>query len=1713
MKSLKHRSLVLFTSIFLLALGMAGVASTWQGSLGDPLGARVSAAEKATAKSQPLSPQTVVLSDDFEGATTFVAANSGVNAWVIGTAAANGGTKGAYISNDAGVSNAYTNTVTSGNHIYAPIVVPAGETAAVLSFDWRTVADFDANADFDYLRVSVRTTIPVAGTMPTAAEQIPVTYSGQDNFTRAYVNLPASVATGTTQYIVFSWVNDSSVGSLPAAIDNVLVTSQVPAPLSGTKTIPGSYPSIGAAIADVNANGADTSGGSLIFNVASGSTFTETPFPLTASGSSATNRIVFQKSGGGANPKVVAEGGGNFGAPQTSLTGGVVATSDAVIAINSADFVTFNGIDVASSSVSGAAPFGKVDYGYLLRNNNILANVTTINGAQNNIIQNTTITLDRRKTAPTPTIGIMQSASTVTGGGSTATSAAQANSGNKYYNLTITNAYSGIYLLGTAAFPDDLTEVGTTSPTTFNSIGTATANDIGNGTTLTWGIRFASQSNAKVFNNEIRNVTNITGSTATVAGIHMDNAGTVTAVSLGTTQVYNNIIHDLSNAGTAAGVVFGIRANITGNAGSIGRIYNNFIYGLNSGSTVTTTVRMFGMQVQDAGTGTGATFNVQNNSIRLAPTSIATINTCFGIGGAAATNPTYDVRNNIFANFTGAQAGAAKHYTWVSTSNTSIGAAVGTVSDFNDLYIANTTNGFVGRGSTLDFADLTAWRAMQAGAGPDDTSISADPVFASVTDLHITGISPARNTGTTIGAITNDIDNEARPNEAIYEIGADEFYPQPGILALSSATYAGNEGTTLVATVNRTSGTSGIVSATYTLTDGTATGGAACTAGIDYINTGGTVTFPDSNGSQPINITLCSDAIVDPAEAFTITLSAPTGGATLGSPTVATATITDVPPPFNGSYSVGAAQPYTSLTNVGGIFEAINTGGATGNITINVTSDLTSETGAVSLNQIAGGFTVNIQPSGGPRVISGSNATVLINLNGADGVTFSGLPFGGQSLTLRNTNATSGSVIRYINDASSNLITSCIIEQNNSASSAVFYSTGTTTGNDNNVLTGSIVRGTSSSVIPFNSIVSSGTSTAISNTGLNISNNQIVDFGQAGILILTGTDGITVSSNDISETADRATALTGINLNGSTLGTNLITNNRIHGLRSSFLGAGNPSVEGMFFADARTTTISGNYIYDFPALAAGTGRIVGIEYDGSSSAAPSLTIVNNFININTTNASANPVFGIFDFAFGTNIITIDHNTVFISGTSTGGATSWGIARGTSAPTTYTMRNNLVINNRVSTGNSFAGGDQSAATGTFVSDGNFFAGIGTTPANFMDYGSSGTGTPVTTAAWQTGPPARDAGSAFTVATGLIISDIFVNQPANDLHIKPTAGASILGAGITVATVTTDIDGDPRPAAPDRGADELVEAVGGVFPAGTFFNAKFQAGNTLGGNVIVNNVLYLVGGGQTNVGANTVELGCGATVVGADATNYIIGNVQEDFCNLGTFTYPVGTTPNGSARGDGSTPEGSPPPEYSPVVVTLNAGTTFPSSLTISAADTYLPGLGATSSLSRNWSVTKVGTVNADMKFQYLNEDVYGVETSYKPFKYNGVTTIQQPGSINDVLNQFTATGVTSFSQWGAGVSAPTAANADISGRVTTAGGMPIANVKVTLTGGGLDHTVIGYTSSLGYYNFEGLPVGQNYVVSVKSRRFFFSEPSHFITLQDNITDGDFVADPQ
>ncbi len=109
-------------------------------------------------------------------------------------------------------------------------------------------------------------------------------------------------------------------------------------------------------------------------------------------------------------------------------------------------------------------------------------------------------------------------------------------------------------------------------------------------------------------------------------------------------------------------------------------------------------------------------------------------------------------------------------------------------------------------------------------------------------------------------------------------------------LQFSAPTFSVNEDGTPVAavTVTRTGATTGAVSATVNLADGTAT------APADYANSPITVNFAAGDSApKTVNIPIVNDNLVEPTETVNLTLASPTGGATIGTQSTSTLNILD----------------------------------------------------------------------------------------------------------------------------------------------------------------------------------------------------------------------------------------------------------------------------------------------------------------------------------------------------------------------------------------------------------------------------------------------------------------------------------------------------------------------------------------------------------------------------------------------------------------------------------------------------------------------------------------------------------------------------------------------------------------------------------------------------------------------------------------------------
>jgi hypothetical protein len=95
-------------------------------------------------------------------------------------------------------------------------------------------------------------------------------------------------------------------------------------------------------------------------------------------------------------------------------------------------------------------------------------------------------------------------------------------------------------------------------------------------------------------------------------------------------------------------------------------------------------------------------------------------------------------------------------------------------------------------------------------------------------------------------------------------------------------------------------------------------------------------------------------------------------------------------------------------------------------------------------------------------------------------------------------------------------------------------------------------------------------------------------------------------------------------------------------------------------------------------------------------------------------------------------------------------------------------------------------------------------------------------------------------------------------------------------------------------------------------------------------------------------------------------------------------------------------------------------------------------------------------------------------------------------------------------WTGETLAPTAALVSIGGNVLTADGRGIKNVMVTLTdSSGESRSVL--TGSFGYYRFTDVQVGEIYVLTVQAKKYIFAYPSKVVSVQEELTSLDFIAD--
>lgn len=928
------------------------------------------------------------------------------------------------------------------------------------------------------------------------------------------------------------------------------------------------------------------------------------------------------------------------------------------------------------------------------------------------------------------------------------------------------------------------------------------------------GIASAS-GNQNFFNNTIDSLVS-SGSTV-VTGI---------SITGGNAQnISKNKLYYLSNSNTA-GAVDGILID----GGTTVTVSNNHIGDLRTAASgFTDAIR--GISVTSVSS--NSAINVYYNTIYINATSLGTNFGTTGIyhqSSATATTATLNLRNNIIVNTsTPAGTGLTVAFRRSSGSANMLSNYAGTSN--NNLFYSGTpgVSRLIYSDGTSAAQTLAAYKAGTFTAGTianrDVSSVTENPPFVSTAGpnanfLHInTTVATQIESGAqNITTYTDDFDGDIRQGNGGYagtgtapDIGADEFNGIPLDLVAPVITYTALGNTSCISSdtltaaitdgvgVNTTTGTKPRIWYKKTTNLNTLPGTNTSTTDgwkyteainntspfslvIDYSLVFGGVASGDS-----IQYFVVAQDIATPTANLAInsgTFSTPQTTVALGAsafPVTGTINNYKLLTGISGTVTVGSGGTYPTLTGVGGLFEAINTGGLSGNLTANILGNLT-ETGATPLNSIGYGcasfYTLTIKPAASTTpTISGTSANAIIKLNGADYVTIDGSNSGGttKDLTIVNNSTNTSSAVVWVASASvtdganHNTVKNCNITGNAPTTTlgAIVSSSGASLGavaqtaNSYNTYQNNAVNtssygiavvgpstGDSATTIAGNTVGSSTPANKIGFRGLFISNQINVSAHDNTIMGLTTTSSSTVS---------------GIVVVGAISGGS-IESNKISDIKNTnTFGYGSNGILLNATSIASNLTISNNMIFDIASY--------GYTLDG---------VADNGYGIIVDNG------GGYNIYF--NSVSMNTNQ-----TDDGYPAAFNVTSGVTAPNSLNVRNNIFSNTQS------VGTDRFSiicnASNTVFADIDYNVYFVDTAPNLGYLGNN----VANLAAWQTAT-GKDAHS-------LSVAPVFTS--ATDLHLVVNSNCAIDHKGVPITGITIDIDNDTRDASnPDIGADEFV-----------------------------------------------------------------------------------------------------------------------------------------------------------------------------------------------------------------------------------------------------------------------------------------------------------------
>ena len=460
------------------------------------------------------------------------------------------------------------------------------------------------------------------------------------------------------------------------------------------------------------------------------------------------------------------------------------------------------------------------------------------------------------------------------------------------------------------------------------------------------------------------------------------------------------------------------------------------------------------------------------------------------------------------------------------------------------------------------------------------------------------------------------------------------------------------------------------------------------------------------------------------------------------------------------------------------------------------------ETFPLTINSIPGTSatnTITIRPADGASalLVTSNNPDGTLILNNTKYLRIDGRPggTGNSQLTFENQNTT-GNAVRFIHDASDNVIRYCTLKGVNSTTTSgtapgglFFGTTSLTTGNDNNLIEHCMLR--NGNTLPEYLVYSKGTS-GKDNSSNTFSDNEFCNFKSSAIYLSSTGNGnnwlISGNSFYYNFVSPPSASQVVIRFGSSTATGNLITGNFVGGQSAMCGGSqwiinGTLSFTGIWVASADVTK---NRISNIgSSQSSSTPVIYGLYNAGAAGITNEFS--NNMVALDG-GASQNPIlYGYYENAPAGAVCNLFYNSLQIFGPATGSSSTCVFYRNSSI--SHTLRNNIFSNKRTTGGTGKHYSIYCSATGGLNSDyNNLYSLAG--PLGYYNSASR-----VTLSDWQ----AATNGDAHSIS----FSPAFLSS--TDLHIA--WDPNLDNKGIFLTSPSTDFDENIRENPPDPGINEF------------------------------------------------------------------------------------------------------------------------------------------------------------------------------------------------------------------------------------------------------------------------------------------------------------------